>query len=282
MKLYSHEAGLVTILIPNLNGMPYLEAAIQSCLSQSYPCKILIVDNGSSDGSLEYLQEIQKIQPSIRFIHEERRGISSALNSGLLHIDTKYVARLDADDEMVESRMMHQVDYLEKNPKCLVVGSQLVYINEEGVQIGQSTYPESQEDLIRYFSFSNPMAHPSVMFRKKEILQLGSYNESVNGAEDLDLWLRCINRGTIANLPLLLTRYRQHGLQISRSKKSLSAELRIRTKGMLNPIGLSHLRGINYILNLVKILELLSRFFLWNTKIRLPRSLKNLVLKYAR
>jgi glycosyltransferase involved in cell wall biosynthesis len=282
MKLYSNEPGLVTILIPNLNGMPYLKAAIQSCLSQSYPCKILIVDNGSTDGSLEYLQEIQKIQPNIRFIHEGRRGISSALNCGLLHTDTKYVARLDADDVMVESRIMRQVDYLEENPKCLVVGSQLVYINEDGVQTGQSTYPESQEDLIRSISFSNPIAHPSVMFRRKEILQLGSYDERLNGAEDLDLWLRCINSGTITNLPFPLTRYRQHGLQISRSKKSISAELRVRTRGMLNPFSLNHLRGFNYILNLVKILELLSRFIFWNTKIRFPRSLKNLVLKYAR
>ena len=119
------------------------------------------------------------------------------------------------------------------------------------------------------------------MFRRDDILRLGSYNPKMNGAEDLDLWLRCINAGGIANLPLLLTRYRQHDLQASRSKKSVTAEVRIRTKVMLNPFGLKHFSGFNYILNLLKLFELTSRFLLWNTRIRFPRSLKRLILKYA-
>ncbi len=276
------DPGLVTILIPNLNGMPYLEGAIQSCLSQTYECKILVVDNGSSDTSLEYLRKIEKMHENLKFISEEEKGISSALNLGLLQIDTKYVARLDADDEMVEDRILRQVAFLEENPKCMVVGSQLKYINEQGIEIGQSSYPESQSELIRSFAYSNPIAHPSVMFRRDVVLQLGLYNPRMNGAEDLDLWLRCINVGGIANLPLLLTKYRQHDLQISRSKKTLSVEIRIRAKGLLNPFGLKHLRGLNYILNLAKLFELVSRFLLWNTKIRFPRSLKRLILKYVR
>lgn len=275
------DPGLVTILIPNLNGMPYLEGAIQSCLSQTYECKILVVDNGSSDTSLEYLRKIEKMHENVKFISEEEKGISSALNLGLLQIDTKYVARLDADDEMVEDRILRQVAYLEENPKCMVVGSQLMYINEQGIEIGQSSYPESQVELIRSFAFSNPIAHPAVMFRRDDILRLGSYNPKMNGAEDLDLWLRCINGGGIANLSHLLTRYRQHDLQISRSKQSLSAEVRIRTKVMLNPFGLKHFSGFNYILNLLKLLELISRFLLWNTRIGFPRSLKRLIVKHA-
>lgn len=276
------DAGLVTILIPNLNGMPYLERAIKSCLAQSYECKVLVVDNGSSDTSLEYLRKIEKTYPNFKFMSEEITGISSALNFGLLHIDTKYVARLDADDEMVEDRISRQVAYLEENPDYIVVGSQLMYINEQGIETGKSLYPESQTDLIRYFAFSNPIAHPSVMYRRDVILALGSYNPKTDGAEDLDLWLRCINAGGIANLSLLLTRYRQHDLQVSRSKRSLSAEIRIRTGGLLKPFGLKHLRGLNYFLNLAKLVELILRYLLWNTKIRLPRSLKRLVLKYAR
>jgi glycosyltransferase involved in cell wall biosynthesis len=274
--------GLVTILIPNLNGMPYLESAIESCLSQTYACKILIVDNGSSDTSLEYLRGLEKMHPNVKLIYEEKRGISSALNFGLLQIDTKYVARLDADDEMAGDRILRQVAYLEGNPTCLVVGSQLAYINEEGIETGHSSYPESKADLIRSFAFSNPIAHPSVLYRREDILRLGSYNPKMNGAEDLDLWLRCINVGAIANLPFFLTKYRQHDFQVSRSKKSLSAEVKIRTKGMINPFGIEYLSGFNYILNLVKLLDLISRFLLWNSKIGLPRSLKKLVLKYVR
>ncbi len=280
MKLI--KAGLVTILIPNLNGMPYLEKAIKSCLSQTYECKVLVVDNGSSDTSLEYLSKIEKTCRNFKFISEEKKGISSALNFGLLHIDTKYVARLDADDEMVEDRISRQVAYLEENPEYIVVGSQLIYINEQGIETGKSLYPESQMDLIRSFAFSNPIAHPSVMFRRDDILALGSYNPKTDGAEDLDLWLRCINAGGIANLPLLLTRYRQHDLQVSRSKRSLSAEIKIRIRGLLNPFGLKHLKGFNYFLNSAKLVELMSRYLLWNTKIRFPRRLKRLVLKYAR
>ncbi len=280
MKLSN--TGLVTILIPNLNGMPYLERAIKSCLSQTYECKVLVVDNGSSDTSLEYLGKMEQSTRNFKFVSEEKRGISSALNFGLSHIDTKYVARLDADDEMVEDRISRQVAYLEENPDYIVVGSQLVYINEQGIETGKSLYPESQTDLIRYFAFSNPIAHPSVMFRRDDILALGSYNPKMDGAEDLDLWLRCINAGGIANLSLLLTRYRQHDLQVSRSKRSLSAEIRIRTRGLLKPFGLKHLRGLNYFLNFAKLVELILRYLLWNTKFRLPRSLKRLVLKHAR
>jgi glycosyltransferase involved in cell wall biosynthesis len=211
-----------------------------------------------------------------------RNGIAHALNSGIHAAETKYIARLDSDDEMLPERIQMQLNYLESNSDCVLVGSQLTYITEEGEVVGLSKYPESSEQILKFLTFGNPIAHPSVMYRRDEILKAGLYNPRMEGAEDLDMWIRLSIFGKFKNLPIPLTRYRQHVGQISREKKTIRSEIAIRFRIVLKSSNSLRVNSKGYLLNVLRFMELLTRLLFWNRNIgMIPRRIKSLVIKYV-
>ena len=200
----------VTVLIPNLNGGKYLEEALISCLKQTHPCKILIVDNGSTDNSLEILKNYSDKYDSVSFLRVPEKGISNALNYGLSRIDTEYICRLDSDDFMVPWRVQMQVTKMIENPNLILVGSQVEYIGHMQTEKRYSNYPSDSDSIKRAMCWSNPIAHPAVFFRTSVIRQAGGYKAHFDGAEDFDLWLRLLEFGDFINLNSPLTKYRIH------------------------------------------------------------------------
>lgn len=273
---------LVTIIIPNLNGLPFLKNSIDSCLSQTYHSEILVIDNGSTDGSTSFISKMQEKYPQIKLIVEPSKGVANALNSGIQAAETKYIARLDSDDEMLPERIQMQLNYLESNLDCVLVGSQLTYITEVGKVVGLSKYPESDEQILRFMTFGNPIAHPAVMYRRDEILKAGLYNPRMEGAEDLDMWIRLSFFGKFMNLPFPLTRYRQHAGQISRKKITIQSEIAIRFRIMLKSGNTLEVNSKGYLLNVLRCMELLTRLVFWSkNKGIFPKSIKSAVIKYV-
>lgn len=278
----ANSENLVTIVIPNLNGLPFLKNSIESCLSQTCQSEILIVDNGSTDGSQNFVSKMQEKYPRIKLVAEPSRGIARALNSGIRAAETKYIARLDSDDEMLPERIQMQLNYLESNSDCVLVGSQLTYINEDGKVVGFSEYPESSEQILKFMAFGNPIAHPSVMYRRDEILKAGLYDPRIEGAEDLDMWIRLSTFGKFKNLPAPLTRYRQHVGQISRKKKTIRSEIVIRFRIVLTSKNSLKVNSKGYLLNLLRFMALLTRLLFLNRNIeKIPKSIKSAVIKYV-
>jgi glycosyltransferase involved in cell wall biosynthesis len=247
----------VTILIPNLNGAEFLERAIQSGLKQSTKVKILIVDNGSRDRSIEILEYYARNERNVSFLIEEQKGISNALNKGIRAISTLYIARLDADDEMLSNRIVRQLAFLRQNPDHVLVGSQLQFMNKDGLCNSSSSYPIFSDDVSLALAYMNPLAHPSVMFRRDAVEKVGMYNSKFDGAEDLDLWIRLITVGKIANLNETLTKYRQHLGQVSVANNLYLTELRVRTRAFSSVFYSKHL-SLNWkLLYLLRIADLL-------------------------
>jgi glycosyltransferase involved in cell wall biosynthesis len=225
---------------------------------------------------------MQENYPRVKLIVEPSKGVARALNSGIRAAETKYIARLDSDDEMLPERIQMQLNYLESNSDCVLVGSQLTYITEEGEVAGLSKYPESSEQILKFLTFSNPIAHPSVMYRRDEILKAGLYNPRMEGAEDLDMWIRLSIFGKFKNLSTPLTRYRQHVGQISSKKKTIRSEIAIRFRIMLRSRNSLQVNSKGYLLNVLRFLELLTRLLFGNRKIRIiPKSIKSVVIKYV-
>ena len=247
----------VTILIPNLNGAEFLERAIQSGLKQSTKVKILIVDNGSRDRSIEILEYYARNERNVSFLIEEQKGISNALNKGIRAISTPYIARLDADDEMLSNRIVRQLAFLRQNPDHALVGSQLQFMNKDGLCNSSSSYPIFSDDVSLALAYMNPLAHPAVMFRRDAVEKVGMYNSKFDGAEDLDLWIRLITVGKIANLNETLTKYRQHLGQVSVANNLYLTELRVRTRAFSSVFYSKHL-SLNWkLLYLLRIADLL-------------------------
>ena len=112
-----NEDDLVSIIIPVFNVAEYIDEAISSVIHQTYKnIEIILVDDGSFDGSEEFCDKYALIDPRIHVIHQKNHGLSAARNSGLDHMSGSYVAFLDSDDAYAE-------DYIEKLHSASIVNN---------------------------------------------------------------------------------------------------------------------------------------------------------------
>jgi|GEM_PF-2893589 len=108
----------VTVILPVYNGEAYLEAAIRSVIDQEYKdWKLLIVNDGSTDGSIEVCNRFEKEDERIRVIHQKNGGLANALNTGLKNSDTDYLTFVDADDEISPDTLSENLKYLLDHPE---------------------------------------------------------------------------------------------------------------------------------------------------------------------
>jgi glycosyltransferase involved in cell wall biosynthesis len=201
------------------NDLRYLPQAAESVLRQSLEdFEFLIFDDGSSDGSREYLAGLDDSR--VRLVRNETNlGLTRSLNLGLDPARGKYIARMDADDVAMPQRLARQVEFLEANPDVGVVGSSRVLIDERGDFVADA--PAVEDDLrIRWKCLlGNPFAHPAVMLRKDVLSRHRlRYDESFRTAQDYELWSRLLAVTRGHNLPEPLLHYRLRA-GVSRTNK---------------------------------------------------------------
>jgi glycosyltransferase involved in cell wall biosynthesis len=212
----------VTVLMPVFNAQNYLRSAIESILKQSFrDFELLIIDDGSRDKSLQIVQRFAKEDKRVRIIRNTtHKGLVKTLNHGLKLAKAPLVARMDSDDIASSDRLRKQYQFLSQNPQFVAVGSNVELIDADGNFIRQWKY-ESNFKLLKWRNLlKSPLAHPAVMYRKKEVLGLGGYRESAIYYEDHDLWSRVIEKYPITNIQETLLQYRIHGNSITQKHKS--------------------------------------------------------------
>ncbi len=122
---------MVSIIMPVYNSSGYLSDAIESILSQTYSdFEFIIIDDASTDNSIEIIYSYH--DPRIVLLKNDiNLGVTHSLNKGIKHARGKYIARMDADDIALPQRIELQVDFLEKNPEFILVGSFFEVIPEK-------------------------------------------------------------------------------------------------------------------------------------------------------
>lgn len=206
----------LSVVLPVHNGLPYLGPAIESLLSQSFAdFELLVIDDGSSDGSAALVDGYAGRNPRIRLLRQENRGLIATLNRGLELASTDLVARMDADDLALPERFAKQMAYMRSHPGTAVLGGSLVVIDDDGRQVESVPYPVGVKEVAGRMAAGCAIAHPTVMMRRQVALAVGGYRAAYKHAEDYDLWLRILERADIDNLPDVLLRYRRHGGQVS-------------------------------------------------------------------
>ena len=192
----------VSVLLPLYAPEPgYLRSTIDSVLCQTLEdFELLIVEDPSSRTAEDVIG--QYTDPRIRYLLNPQRGsLVESLNHGLEMARADLVARLDGDDVCVPTRLQRQLEYLQQNAEVSVLGSQITIIDQNGRTRGRRQYPLTHEAILHTLPRFNPLAHPSVMYRRAPILDAGGYTYPVN--EDYELWSRLARRGcdlrTIAN-----------------------------------------------------------------------------------
>jgi glycosyltransferase involved in cell wall biosynthesis len=211
---------LVSVILPCYNGEKYLGIAIQSLLGQTYRnLEILVINDASTDNSVAIAEGFGDNR--IKLLHNEKNlRIVSTMNKGIRHANGAFIARMDADDICLPTRIEKQVRFLQDNPGVSMIDTVMEYIDDEGNSVHRFNSDKVTEEEIRHtLPYTNCLGHSSVMLRREVYLKY-PYREIV--FEDYDLWLRLLNDGhricKIAE-PLLLYRLHQGSIMAKASAK---------------------------------------------------------------
>jgi glycosyltransferase involved in cell wall biosynthesis len=204
----------ISVLIAVYNVEAYVAEALASIQSQTFTdIEIVVVDDGSTDGTLRIVEQVASSDSRIKIIRSPRNlGLPRALNLGLPFCRAPFIARMDGDDIALPSRLEKQFRFLEENLDIALVGCTTSAIDEHGLPIpglGVSLKPITQEVISRTLLMAPPCSH--IWLARREVYdRLTGYRE-ISGAEDYDFLLRAITAGfRITNLSesLMLIRTR--------------------------------------------------------------------------
>lgn len=210
----------VSVVMSVFNGQRFLCEAIDSILDQSFrDFELIVIDDGSTDGSVGILDSYQETDARVTVYHQSNKGLISSLNRGCDLARGKYVARMDADDVVIRFRLQYQVAFLEANPEVAVVGGAVEIINLAGGFVKTLSFPSRNCEIRSALLDWCPFIHPAVLIRRESLLSVGGYRQAVLDAEDYDLWLRMSERFHLANLAVVVLRYRVHPSQVSARKQ---------------------------------------------------------------
>ena len=214
---------LFTVLMPVYNAGAYLEEAIESILSQTiHDFEFLIINDGSTDDSIEIINKYAVKDTRIRVIDRPNKGFVATLEEGLKHASTAIVARMDADDVSLPNRLEEQYTFLLKNHDYSIVGCQVQIIDEKNIRKHIDPRPSNDHGLKLFLGYGCALSGPTVMFKKEAIDGVGGFDANAWPAEDYDCWTRIIitNPDTkIYLLPDVLYLYRENSQGISLNNK---------------------------------------------------------------
>lgn len=236
----------IEVLIPVHNRVEMLRQTLHSLAAQvDIKVKVILIDDFSDDSP----SQLVGLFPELEFLvlrNSEKLGVAKSLNIGVEASKEEFVARLDADDIAHPHRFKKQVEFLRSNTQVGLVGSNVEYFGT--IRGTTSNLPLTQSDILVAGEAKNPIAHPSVMFRRDMVSSVnGPYDPKYEGIEDWELWSRLVGITEICNLPEPLTSLRLHDDQYSRgqvpsaeaslliAKRFRSARKRLGKKSLFGP-----------------------------------------------
>lgn len=201
---------LVSVIMPAYNAERYIAEAIQSILDQTYSrFELIIINDCSQDHTLDVVKRFALKDKRIKvFSNDENLKLSKSLNRGIRESRGKYIARMDADDVSLPTRLEEQVIYMEEHPDVGILGAPMNIVNEKGDLIGKREYLKKDADIRKKIFYFSPFCHPVIMLRKSVLNKSGLYDHYYNPAEDYDLYFRVGKYSKFANLSVPLINYR--------------------------------------------------------------------------
>ncbi|WP_071605077.1 glycosyltransferase family 2 protein [Anaeroarcus burkinensis] len=250
---------VVTVCILSYNNVHTIVDAIESILHQSYRnLEILLIDDGSTDGTLDILFDFAKLDKRVAVISDgKNRGISYRLNQAVQLSQGRYFARMDGDDISFPSRLEKQLLYINRHPDIDVVGTGLVTFKSNGELTGAFPLFEKHEKIIARIWSGVYLAH-ATWFGKKEWFMRFPYRSSYDGAEDQDILRRAYKTSRFAAIDEVLYAYRQDGASFNKRMRVRSAFLRSRMNIAIEEHNYVELAGVVFLQSLKILVDIMG------------------------
>jgi glycosyltransferase involved in cell wall biosynthesis len=240
---------VATFVVPCFNETPeILKQSLGSVAAQDFlDFECLVIDESTNPASSQACAAMCEADSRFRHIVPPSRiGLAASLNLGIAQARGEFIARFDSDDICLPKRLSLQLAAMKQNPAIDILGGGLEIMDRDGATIAFRDYPIDHITIARRMHSTTPIAHPTVLMRREAIQAAGGYNPDFRFAEDLDLWLRMLNRGAhFANLPETLVRYRQQST--NRNPDHWRYNLRARRSNIVRSQLLHRLAGIGVI-----------------------------------
>ncbi|MFK7871474.1 MAG: glycosyltransferase family 2 protein [Roseobacter sp.] len=207
----SGDQPFVSVVIPTFNRAHFICDAVDSVLEQEFTnFEVIVVDDGSTDDTLERLAQIS--DPRLVVIPQDNTGRSNARNNALRRATGDYIAFLDSDDLFLPSKLSTQVDYLEAHPSVGMIYTGANCINEHGQSIEGQFEATVSGNIYKDVAFFRPVtiALPTVMLRREILLEVGDFDEAMERFEDTDMWRRVSKVTPVHGLPTPTCKIRTH------------------------------------------------------------------------
>ena len=198
----------VTLLMPIRNGEKFLDRARKGLISNCGEFdEILVIHDGSTDATGLMLSSWQLDNPSIRIINNPKSaGLVNALNFGISESSNKWIARFDVDDTYSYDRVIRAKRL--NADGCVAIFSDYSFFSDKNTSLGYMPSAVFRNQTYLSLVSSQRTAHPSVIFDKEAVLEVGGYRKEDFPAEDISLWLRLSKVGEIETIPNETLKYR--------------------------------------------------------------------------
>ncbi|MBD2665438.1 hypothetical protein B6N60_04428 [Richelia sinica FACHB-800] len=198
----------ISVIIPAYNCEKTIKGTINSVLNQNWnDFELIIINDGSRDGTLEIISQIDDTR--IKLFSFENAGGNVSRNRGLKYAIGEFVSFLDADDIWTSDKLASQLQALAENPQAAVAYSWTDYIDEHGKFLLAGTHINVNGDVYEKLLTNNFLENGSnPLIRKEAIISLGGFDESLNAAQDWDMWLRLAAKFEFVCVPTVQILYR--------------------------------------------------------------------------
>jgi glycosyltransferase involved in cell wall biosynthesis len=211
---------LVSVVIPAYDAAAFLAEAVASVLRQTWrDLEVIVVDDGSSDGTGALADELAAGDDRVRVVHQVNGGPSAARNAGIAVAQGEYLCFLDADDAFLPDKIERQLTFLLHHPECDLVYSDH-YLGDDHLKPTflncRRPPPIPMQELLVY---RNWFAVWSPLIRARLVAKVGKFDEGLRGSEDWDYWLRASKCGVFSYLPGAVGVYRTHPRQAHKDSR---------------------------------------------------------------
>ena len=192
----------VSVVLTCYNGSRWISEAIESVLAQTYEdFELLVVDDGSIDNCKEIVSSYL-YDERVRYLYQQNRGFSAALNSGIKASSGCFIGFLGQDDIWLPNKLEFQMKYLNKHKEVALVYSNYYSIDSEdrimrAIRANMPTFPSKHEVVKRLF-LNNFIGFETVLLRRECFDGVGLFDERMVAFSDHDMWLRIAGRFDIA------------------------------------------------------------------------------------
>lgn len=199
---------VISVIIPVYNGAKTIKETIESVLQQTYKTfELIVINDGSQDETLAIISSIQ--DPRIKVFSYPNAGLSATRNRGIVRSCGEFIAFLDADDLWTKDKLAAQLEALQQNPQAAVAYSWTDHIDENSKYLRPASYNSCNGNVYERLLIGNFLVCGSnTLIRTEALHKVGGFDESLNSAEDWDMWLRLASHYEFVVVPRPQVLYR--------------------------------------------------------------------------